>query len=238
MMKAMKSATVCLPVEALTFLRHLKDHNDRDWFGAHKAEYEEHVKAPLLLLAGALSDEIAKIAPAYASPAEKAVRRIYRDIRFSPNKTPYRTELEILFAHRDLGKKGGTGLYLAITPEQLQIIGGLYWQEPAGAHAVRQHLSSNLAGFRKLLASKAVRQTFGVLTGEQMKRPPRGFSPDTPGIELLQRTQWLLQAKLQPEAIIKSDALQTVFEHFRTLLPFVQFFETPLLDKVKPVHFD
>ena len=234
----MKSATVCLPAEALTFLRQLKEHNDRDWFGAHKAEYEEYVKAPLLLFASALSDELAKIAPAYASPAEKVVRRIYRDIRFSPNKTPYRTELEIFFAHRDLGKKGGTGLYLAITPEQLQIVGGLYWQEPAGTHAVRQHLFNHLAGFRKLLAAKAVRQTFGDLTGEQMKRPPPGFSPETQGIELLQRTQWLLQSKLEPEAIIRPDALQTVFGHFRTLLPFVQFFETPLLDKVKPVHFD
>ncbi len=237
-MEAMKSDSVALPVEALTFLSQLKDHNDRDWFANHKAEYEQHVKAPLLQLAGALSEALATIAPAYASPAEKAVRRIYRDIRFSPNKTPYRTELEILFAHRDLGKGGGTGLYVAISPEKLHIIGGLYWQEPAGAHAVRQHLSSNLTAFQKLLAHKAVQQTFGALTGEQMKRPPRGFLPTDPAIDLLQRTQWLLQCTLPPEAITKPDAVDVVFRRFQTLLPFVQFFEAPLLAKIKPVHFD
>lgn len=237
-MKAMKSESIALPVEALTFLSQLKDNNDRDWFASHKADYERHVKAPLLLLAGALSEALAPLAPAYASPAEKAVRRIYRDIRFSPNKTPYRTELEILFAHRDLGKQGGTGLYVAISPEKLHIIGGLYWQDPAGAHAVRQHLADNLAAFQKLLADKAVRHTFGALTGEQMKRPPRGFSPTSPAIDLLQRTQWLLQCSLPPETILKPEAAQIVSGHFQTLLPFVQFFEPPLLAKVKPVHFD
>ncbi len=237
-MKAMKSDSVALPGEALTFLSQLKDNNDRDWFASHKGDYEQYVKAPLLRLADALSDALAPIAPAYASPAEKAVRRIYRDIRFSPNKTPYRTELEILFAHRDLGKKGGTGLYLAISPEKLHIVGGLYWQEPAGLHAVREYLSENLTPFQKLLAQKATRQTFGALTGEQMKRPPRGFSPTSPAIGLLQRTQWLLQCSLPPETITKPGSAEIVSGHFQTLLPFVQFFEPPLLAKVKPVHFD
>ncbi len=237
-MKAMNSERAALPAEALTFLRQLKDHNDRDWFAGHKAEYEAHVKAPLLLLAGALSEALAPIAPAYASPSEKAVRRIYRDIRFSPNKTPYRTELEILFAHRDLGKQGGTGLYISISPERLQVIGGLYWQEPAGLHAVRQYLFENVSTFQKILAHKAVRQTFGALTGEQMKRPPRGFAPTSPAIDLLQRTQWLLQCSLPPETITKPDAAEVVSGQFRTLLPFVQFFEPPLLARMKPVHFD
>lgn len=224
--------------ETLRFLRGLKKNNDRQWFGASKSIYESAVKAPLLAFASSLSESIATVAPEYATAPEKAVQRIYRDIRFSPNKTPYRTELGILFTHRGLGKDAGSGVYISLSPEKVLVAGGLYQQDSRGLNTIRQHLLGNLDEFGKLLKGKALRSTFGPLHGESLKRPPRGIPADHPSIDLLKQTQWLLAANLPPESMTEPGFEKAVFGHVRTLLPFVRFFEAPLLVKAKPILLD
>ena len=223
------------PVETLRFLRDLKSNNNREWFGAHKSDYETIVKAPLLAFAESLSREIESVAPEYATPAEKAVQRIYRDIRFSPNKTPYRTELAMLFSHRTLGKKSGSGIYVALSPDELLVAGGLYQQDTTGLYAARQYLFDNLKAFQNVLNAKGVKKLFGDLHGDSLKRPPRGFPPEHSAIDLLKRTQWLLSSTLPRQAATEPGALKAEFARIHTLFTLVQFFEPPLLKKAKPV---
>ncbi len=234
----MPDESAIFSAETLRFLRGLKAHNDREWFQARKAEYESAVKAPILAFASVLSDSIATFAPDYATPPEKAVQRIYRDVRFSADKTPYRTELGILFTHRSLGKKAGSGVYVSIGAESSRVAGGLYQADTPGLYAVRQHLADHYAEFQKLLSAKPIREAFGTMTGESLKRPPRGFAPDHPAMPLLMHTQWLLDSTLQPEAIVEPGFVRTVTSRVKALLPFVRFFENPLLEKAKPVILD
>ncbi len=225
-------------VETLEFLRDLKANNQREWFQARKDVYETAIKAPCLAFAAALSEHIATVAPEYATLPEKAVQRIYRDVRFSSDKTPYRTELGFLFTHRSLGKKAGCGVYVSISAEAVQIAGGLYQQDAPGLYAIRQHLLTHATAFDKLLSGKALRNTFGSLQGDSLKRPPRGFSPQDPSIELLKRTQWLLESSLRPEAVCQPSFRKEISSRIGILLPFVRFFEAPLLVRAKPLLLD
>ena len=226
-------AAALFPSDTLTFLRGLKANNNREWFQAHKGTYESAIKDPLLAFTAALSERIATVAPEYATAPEKAVQRIYRDVRFSADKTPYRTELGILFTHRGLGKKAGSGIYVAISTESVQIAGGLYQQDTPGLYAVRQHLLNHKAAFEKIVSGKAVRAAFGTLQGDALKRPPRGFPPQDPAIDLLKRTQWLLESTMPSKGICEPGFLKVVFDRVSLLLPLVRFFEAPLLSKAK-----
>ena len=224
--------------ETLTFLRGLKANNNREWFQSHKGIYESAIKEPLLAFAAALSERIAAVAPEYATAPEKAVQRIYRDVRFSADKTPYRTEMGMLFTHRGLGKKAGSGIYVAISADAVQIAGGLYQQDTPGLYAVRQYLLNHAGPFEKIISAKTLRSSFGSLQGNSLKRPPRGFPPDDSSIELLKRTQWLLESSLASKAISEPGFLKAVAGKVEVLLPFVRFFEPPLLSKAKPVLLD
>jgi uncharacterized protein (TIGR02453 family) len=234
----MHSEAAIFSTETLDFLRNLRANNNRDWFQSNKAVCESTLKVPLLAFATALSEGIAAVAPEYATAPEKAVQRIYRDVRFSADKTPYRTELGILFTHRSLGKKAGAGLYVSISPDAVQVAGGVYLQDGPSLYAIRQHLLEHLGAFEKLSEDKALRKSFGELTGNSLQRPPRGLPPNHPAIELLKRTQWLLELKLPPETVTAPDFLGTVLAKLHLLLPFLRFFEPPLLAKAKPQHLD
>jgi len=109
------------PTEGIAFLRELKKHNDREWFTPKLDEYKRLVREPMVELVHSLHVEMLRFAPAYVGEPAKCVYRVYRDTRFSKNKTPYKTSTEALFWHNRLDKNSGGGFFLSISPEHVAV---------------------------------------------------------------------------------------------------------------------
>src|SRR5271156_3513886 len=142
------------PAEAVTFLRSLKRNNKREWFQPRKHLYEQHLKVPMQELVAALNIEFAKFAPDYVSEPKKAVFRIYRDTRFSADKTPYKTHIAAYFARRGRGPEplGTGGYYFSIAPDQIEIAGGIYRPPPDVTLLIRGHIAESHRELRGIRA--------------------------------------------------------------------------------------
>jgi len=225
----MRSGFPGFPPEAITFYRGLARHNTREWFQPRKTVYDEKVKAPMVKLVTALNSAMMDFAPDYVTDAPKAIYRIYRDTRFSPDKTPYKTQIAASFSRRGMEKHGAAGYYFAISHKGVDAGGGIYLPPPETLLAVRTHIAEHHAEFRKLAASPAVKRLFGAMQGEQLSRVPKGFSTDHPAADLLRFKQFLLFTTLDA-AIVTTPKLYTKLEkHFRAMAPFLDFLNTPLV---------
>src|ERR1700692_994004 len=118
------------PPEALTFLRGLTRNNRREWFQPRKHTYETKVKAPMAELVDALNVELRKFAPSHVNDPKKAVYRIYRDTRFSADKTPYKTHLAAVFPRHSLDRQAGAGFYFHLSTKGIAIACGAYMPGP------------------------------------------------------------------------------------------------------------
>src|SRR5436190_24024903 len=147
-----KSA-VCLPPETLKFLRALKRNNRREWFQPRKEQYDAQVRAPMLALVGRLATDLRGFAPHIVVDPKTAMYRIYRDTRFSENKTPYKTHVAASFPSRGLPKHEGAGLYFHVSPDEVWIGGGMYSPQPPQLQAVREHIAANINQLRALVES-------------------------------------------------------------------------------------
>ena len=219
----MPAESVSIPPAGIKFLRDLKENNNREWFLANKAVYEEQLKQPLLALVAAVNDELEGFAPEYRRDPPKAVYRIYRDTRFRDDKTPYKTHAAASFAHRSLGKHIAAGFYFHFSPDELLVGGGLWMPGPKELLSIRQAISAEPQRLRSILDDKRFRKLFGEMTGEQLKRPPKGFSAEDPAVELLRFKQFLAGAQLDPKLITTPRAVAELGGHFAALAPFVRF---------------
>src|SRR5258708_39893643 len=156
--KTMKPTFPGFSPDALTFLRALKRNNWRDWFQPRKEKYEALIKAPMLELAGCLNAEFARFAPDSISPPEKVVYRIYRDTRFSPDKTPYKTPIAAMFPRHSAFKREGAVFYLHFTEKELLAFAGIWGPDRDELLAYRTLLRDNHEEFNAILADKALRK--------------------------------------------------------------------------------
>src|SRR5918912_3245745 len=122
--------------ETLTFLRALKRNNRRDWFNAHRDEYEQYIRAPMIAIVERLAIDFREFAPGLVASPKTSMYRIYRDTRFSENKAPYKTHVAAVFPTRGLAKHEGAGLYFHISPDDVWIGGGMYAPQPPQLQAV------------------------------------------------------------------------------------------------------
>src|SRR5215467_5570941 len=149
--------------DALSFLRALKRNNRRDWFQPRKEKYEALIKAPMLEFVACLNEEMARFASAYVTPPEKAVYRIYRDTRFSPDKTPYKTHVAAIFPRHTAVKREGAVFYLHFTEKEVLAFGGVWGPDRDELMAYRGLLRDNHEEFESILSSKSLRKTVGKL---------------------------------------------------------------------------
>jgi uncharacterized protein (TIGR02453 family) len=218
----------CFPAEALRFLRQLKRNNRREWFLAHRDDYETHVKAPMLEIVGRLADDMRSFAPEIVCDPKTAMYRIYRDVRFSPNKAPYKTHVAAVFPSRGLPKHEGAGLYFHVSPDEVWIGGGMYAPQTPQLQAVREHIAINVRRLRTIVESPGFRRTVGALEGERLQRVPRGFAGDHPAAEFLKYRQFLAGRELEPSAAVSPKFYGTVLEVFRNVAPLARFLNEPL----------
>jgi uncharacterized protein (TIGR02453 family) len=213
--------------EALKFLVQLKRHNKRPWFLKNKETYEREIKEPMVSLVLALNAEMRSLAPELITEAKRAIYRIYRDVRFSPDKSPYKTHVAALFAPRGFEKHACAGLYFHFAPDELLLAGGVYMPGPKELLAIRNHIAANSAAFRKILAHRQI-AALGGLQGDQLVRVPKGFASDHPAADLLRYKQFLVWVTHPPEMALGKDLLPLLVQTFRTLLPVVRFLNSPL----------
>src|SRR5260221_9312313 len=157
--------------DALSFLRALKRNNRRDWFQPRKEKYEALIKTPMLEFVACLNEELARFAPAYVTAPEKAAYRIYRDTRFSPDKTPYKTHIAAIFPRNSAVKREGAVFYLHFTEKERLAFGGVWGPDRDELLAYRTLLQDHYADFNEILVNKQLRIIVG---GRQAEQPTRG----------------------------------------------------------------
>lgn len=217
-----------------TFFRQLEKNNKREWFTPRKEIFLEHVYNPMLELVTDLCDDLRRFAVDLV-PAEpkKAMYRIYRDTRFSKDKTPYKLHIAAHFQHRQLPKNRAAGLYVAVSHKEIEVAGGIYMPDPDGLRTVREAIQKEPAKLRKLVEDKKLLKAFGPLQGEAAKRVPAPFSTDDPAAEWLKMKQLYFYIGLPPGEALKPTLRKAVIDRFRIVQPFVSFFNDALLSSLK-----
>jgi uncharacterized protein (TIGR02453 family) len=208
--------------EAMDFFRGLERHNNRDWFQPRKAIFEEHVKTPMMALVEEINGALRSFSPDHVTDPAKAVYRIYRDTRFSKDKTPYKTQAAASFHHR-VNTCNGAGYYFSVSHKELAVGGGMYMPTPESLRAVRERLAERHAEFRKILKSPTLRKMVGDLHGEQLTRVPKGFDPEHEAADLLRYKQYFLYVELPVELAAGKGVTREIVKRFRAMAPFLEY---------------
>jgi uncharacterized protein (TIGR02453 family) len=219
------------PKEMTTFFRSLKRNNKREWFQPRKHLFEQHVKAPMIELVTALNSDFAKFAPEFVSDPKKAIFRIYRDTRFSSDKTPYKTHIAASFARRGGERLAAGGFYFSVSHDQIEVAGGIYHPAPETMLVVRNHIAEHHQDLRGLLADRRVRRLLGDLQGDALTRAPKGFDPAHPAIQLIKMKDWILDTTLDPSLGTSPRLYKELADRFRAMTPLIEFLNRPLLMK-------
>lgn len=222
------------PQEGITFLKQLKKNNTREWFTPRKKIFEEQVKAPMLELVDVINHEIASFAPEYLTEPGKALYRIYRDTRFSKDKTPYKTHVAANLHRSGADKHAAAGFYFSVSPEQIEIAAGVYMPGAEQLLAIRKYLSGNLKEFESLLGAKGLEKLVGPLQGDSLHRPPKGFSADDPAADWIRRKQWYFyDTRLDPALATTPKLTGEIVKRLQAMTPMANFFNRALAVKSK-----
>lgn len=212
------------PQEGIAFLRRLKRNNNRPWFQMHKEEYEQLVRFPMQCLIASLGPAMAEIAPEFMFDPRKSIFRIYRDVRFSNNKAPYKTNIAASFDMR--GKKSPTetpGLYLGIEPGEIFIGGGLYMPSGPQLKAIRQAVAGQSDEFLEIVEDPRFKKRFEAVMGETLQKAPLGYPKDHPMIRYLRYKQWYIGVETGHEPSFRPAFLKTVEGIFADAMPFIRW---------------
>ncbi len=212
----------------IKFLEQLKKHNEKPWFDAHKDQYLA-AKNDFDNFIQKLLIEYGKTDPAIGMLNVKdCVFRIYRDVRFSKNKTPYKT-------HFAAGmNKGGKrvhspGYYLHIEPGNSYLGGGIWRPEKEALQKVRQEIDYNYEEFLAIIQRSRFQKTFGSLsTADKLVRPPKGYDADNPAIEYLKLRSFIGGCSLKDEALTSRNLVKKIASLFKELKPFIDFLQRAL----------
>ncbi|MEO6981778.1 MAG: DUF2461 domain-containing protein [Edaphobacter sp.] len=219
--------------EGLKFLRGLKRNNDREWFAARKTIYERELKAPMLEVIAEVNEAMLEFAPENVRPPHKSMIRIYRDIRFSKDKRPYKIHQAAWWARDGLHKTSGAGFYFDVSATEVTVAAGVFMPEREQLLAIRRYLVEHHAEFRRLLAAKKMRALMQETDGRRLTRPPKGFAADDPAIDLLVCRQWGVSAELPVERATKTTLVKDIVERFRVAAPMVALLNAPLIGRPK-----
>lgn len=217
--------------ETMTFLRGLARNNDRAWFEERRAVYERAVRQPLLALADEITAQMAAFAPDHMRPANKVVMRIYRDVRFSKNKDPYKTHMAAWWARHGMEKTSGGGFYLEVGPKRVLVAAGVYMPEREQLLAIRRWMSANHEAYRKerakLMRARAL--GFGDIDAQPLTRMPKGFAADDPADELLRATSWGVQSLLPLKMATSPKLAAEVVKRIAASAPLIELLNGAIL---------
>jgi uncharacterized protein (TIGR02453 family) len=212
-----------LPDDLFEFLADLADNNERAWFKANQDRYEASVREPCLQFIRDFESPLKAISSHYVAEAKKvggSMFRIFRDVRFSKDKSPYKTHTGIQFRHERGTDAHAPGFYLHLEPNSVFVGVGVWHPDRDSLATIRAAIANDTAGWQamkaKVLASGNLR-----LSGESLSRPPRGFDKDHPAIEDLRRKDFILVGDLSEDDVLGDDATYRVAERFSEAAPLV-----------------
>jgi len=220
--------------KTLSFLRALKRNNDREWFRARKPEYERHVRGPMIELIARLAVDLEKVAPELVADPKASLYRIYRDTRFSEDKTPLKTNAAAVFPPRGFPRHEGAGLYVEIAPGWVWMGGGLYMPPPASLYAIRERIAATHPRLHRIVTAKAFTSVLGELQGEQLSRVPRGFLKDLPAAPYLRFKQFLGFREFPPAFATSDEFYPELLRTFKALTPLLRFLNASIRDATAP----
>ena len=210
----------------IEFLRLLSVNNNKEWFDNHRSMYTK-AKNNIEIFVQELINEIIEFEPVLKGlEAKSCIYRINRDIRFSNDKTPYKTNFGALIM------KGGRknffkypGYYLHIEPDNCFLAGGAYMPSPDWLTAIREKISEQPDMFLKIINNVEFRKHYGEIQGEKLKKAPKGFDPAHKHIELLKYKNYFVDIQISEKQIFESDYLKYILNVFRTVKPFHDFLD-------------
>ena len=222
--------------EALKFLRQLKRNNEREWFKARKGEFEALLLRPLELFVEEMDVRLARTIPEIHGSPRRSIFRIYRDTRFSKDKSPYKTHVACWFSHTRAGHGVGTethgagaGYYFHLEPGQSMIAGGIWMPARPALTAIRDGIAQRGGELQKLLRSKALASRFGPLSEEgRLLRVPRGYDADHPFGPLLRHVSFTVRTQLTDADALSSTLPQLGDRDFKAMRPLVRWLNSAL----------
>ncbi len=198
----------------LEFFRKLKKHNDKKWFDANKPWYEEAVKRPFAVFVDEMIARIRREDPQVAIDAKEAIFRINRDIRFSKDKSPYKTHMAANISSEGRKSRETPGFYFQFSDDQVLIAGGAYMVESENIYKIRQAIVNHLSGFGALLNNKDFKKKFGTLQGEQNKALPPEFKEHAAKQPLIANKQFYYMAELEADTILKNNLPDLMMQYY------------------------
>jgi uncharacterized protein (TIGR02453 family) len=212
----------------IQFFQDLSVNNNTEWFNANKKTYENDVKKPFETFIAKIIDEVHQISPEILIDPKDAIFRINKDIRFSADNSPYKTEMSAVISR--LGKKGNPcpGLYINLGAEKTTIASGLKMLEKQQLADIRYHIANNLEQFEAIIHNPNFKAAFGEIQGEKIKRLPEEFKEAAEKQSLLFNTSFIAMAELPATEIIKTNFEEQVINLYKLSMPFVEFFKKTL----------
>ncbi|MGB8540866.1 MAG: DUF2461 domain-containing protein [Candidatus Acidiferrales bacterium] len=231
----MQSSFAGFPPEMVRFFRSLKRNNRREWFQPRKHLFDQHVKAPMLDLVAAINTELAKFAPEYVTEPKNAIFRIYRDTRFSADKTPYKSHIAASFSRRGGERLGAGGFYFSVSHDVIEVAAGIWHPDRDATLLVRNHIAETHEELARMLADKKSRKLAGELKGDALTRSPKGFDPAHPAAEFIKMKDWILDVQVEAGLVTTPKLHGAIVERFRAMAPVLGYLNRPLLRR-KPVR--
>ena len=223
------------PAASFTFLRGLKRHNARPWFEARRDVYEAAVRDPMRALIEAVDLKLARLAPEIVGDPRKSMFRIHRDIRFSNDKSPYKTWASAWFFHRDAGKgvgqeaHGGAGFYFHLEPGGCEVAGGLWMPEKNALAKVRDGIVADPDGFERAITDPAFKRTFKRLSPQAvLTRTPRGYPADHPAERWLRYKSFTSTVALTDLQVRSPRLPDLIATRYAALVPLVRWLNSAL----------
>ena len=213
------------PKDAKKFFKELSQNNNRDWFQVNKSRYEESVLHPALELVTAMQKPLKKVSPHFLAISKKSggsLMRIYRDTRFSKDKSPYKLNLGVHFRHEAGKDVHAPGFYFHVDKDSVFVGAGIWHPDSKTLKQIRELIDDDQKRYKRVKNAKAFKSTFD-LHGDSLKRPPRGFEAEHPLIEDLKRKDHIGLAYLKHADIFKPDLVELLIKHFKVAMPYVRF---------------
>ncbi len=207
------------------FLRQLKKNNRREWFADNKERYLSDVRDPMLQFISDFAPRLAEISPHFVADPRSvggSLFRIYRDTRFSKDKSPYKIMAAAQFRHEDGKDVHAPGFYLHLEPSNIFVGVGLWHPDSKTLTKIRDAIIEDPAGWKRILSRAAFKKNW-ILGGESLKKPPRGYDPEHSLVEDLKRKDFVAMTHFQEEDVCSKNFLTCFARACKQAVPFVEF---------------
>jgi uncharacterized protein (TIGR02453 family) len=214
------------PKDFFAFFRELKAHNERPWFEANKERFRDSVQAPMSAFIAEMAPKLKKVSKNFVAdpkPNGGSMFRIYRDVRFSRDKRPYKEHAACHFRHAAGRDVHAPGFYMHFAPGEVMFGGGMWMPPPDALAKIRDAIAKNSAAWKKVKTDKTFIKHFETIDGDALTRPPRGYDPAHPFIEDIKRKSFFAMHEADVKLAASPKLVDAVADTFQAAGPLMRF---------------